>query len=164
MIELVGSVNKKDQRVISVISKADAYAKELSENDWTLQSLSDYIVLGVDEEYSKFERDLFCVRSVVIWIYQNIEYDFDGYLAGDYKKKNIFAANVLSDKKTIHTGFVTLLINLLDRMEIECKDIRGWVNDIVDEIPESTDAFEPNHEWNAVKIDDRWVCLVHLHV
>jgi transglutaminase/protease-like cytokinesis protein 3 len=151
----VGRINKSDPRVIQLLQYADEFVLNASSDssDWNLQSLADYISTGIQQDYTIFEKELFCTRSLLMWIFNNIEYDINGVKDGSYHRRSLYAMDVMKARKTIYSGLVTLYINVLDRLDIECKDIKGWIFNISDELPE-----EPNHEWNAVKIDNKWVC------
>lgn len=102
-----------------------------------------------------FSNDLDKVRAIYYWLAKNIEYDYVGFETHFWDK---YASHqeLLSDtykfKKGICSGYSHLFKYMLGRSNIECEVIEGYSRgDLRNLIVQ-----EPDHAWNAVKINDKW--------
>ena len=99
--------------------------------------------------------DLEKVRSVYTWISHHIHYDTQAYKNG---KKRINSSNVdvLQRRKAVCFGFSTLFQALCEEMDLEVELVSGYGRNTIGPSPR---LEEPNHAWNAVKIEGEWFLL-----
>ena len=94
------------------------------------------------------------VKLIYEWVAKNIEYN-----PGD---SIIQPENVLPSKKVHFSGyanFFTTLLTCLNFPADNIKNIKGHSKGIGFNYEASISDGSTNHEWNAVKIDDKW-CLI----
>ncbi|MDX6748077.1 transglutaminase domain-containing protein [Polaribacter sp. PL03] len=105
--------------------------------------------------------DIDKVRSIFIWITDNIEYDFE-LLNNQELQDKVFTSNntiiehTLKTKKAICSGYSILFKNLCDKVGVESVSIEGISRQFLDRVKRKN---EPDHAWNAVKIDNKWFLL-----
>ena len=127
----------------------DKYAKKVPEQVTTsIESLSQHLT-------TEAENDLEKVRSIYVWITHNISYDKNAYKNGNGRinKNN---KDVLSRKTAVCFGYATLFKALCAKAGISCEVISGYSKGTLTAKPK---LEEPDHAWNAVKIDSAWYLL-----
>ena len=124
----VSSVNKQ------LIFHPQLLAKKLSEN--------------LSNDYDK-------VRSIYVWIAQNISYDLHAYLHDRESGQSV--NEVLRSGKALCTGFSLLFNFLCEQNNIESRIIDGYAKGYG--YRKGQNFPEPNHSWNAVNIYGRWYLL-----
>ena len=114
-----------------------------------------------------YSKDLFKVRSIFIWITENIKYDYKFINKGKEIKtpdcegvvdcstrlkdwENDYVRKTLKSKKAICDGYARLLKRMCDIAGIKCDVISGYTKTHPYQIG---NAGSVNHAWNAVRID-----------
>lgn len=117
------------------------------------------------------ERDK--IRAIYTWVSTNISNDFDTYFRNKvkrYKYRNnqeklsdwnrkvsrILFKNLLTEYKSICSGYAYLVNELAIHTGLKCKIINGYGKISEKEILQKGN---PNHAWNAIKIDGEWFFL-----
>jgi hypothetical protein len=95
------------------------------------------------------------VRSIFQWLIRNIEYDKKAYQNGN-RRLNRSDKDILERKKAICWGYASLFKNLCTIAGIKSEIISGYSRNNLETAPK---IEEPNHAWNAVKIDSTWHLL-----
>lgn len=115
------------------------------------------------------------VRSIFIWITENIAYDTKGYYNLNSIYKGLFqplssldsaaiysnyndniVKKVLREKVAICDGYSRLFKTLCDYANIKSEIVTGYVRWYSDPIGEQTKRI---HAWNAVQINNKWYLL-----
>lgn len=142
--------------------KADSIALAFAGRDLkNPDGLARELVQGVTSEVEKF-------RVIFRWIADNISYDYDLYLKIVEKEKKLrykpkkssaFAEraskqiyrNMILKKKTICSGYATLLEYMCQEVGLQCKLVSGYGRTF-----NVVETRRPNHAWNAVKLGYKW--------
>lgn len=85
----------------------------------------------------------------------NIDYDVIAYRGGNHRI-NRSNKDILKRGKAICWGYSTLFKAMCEEVGIECEIISGYSKVPLNSKPK---IEEPNHAWNAVKIDGKWHLL-----
>lgn len=144
--------------------KADAIALEYE--DETLHNLPDLAY----KLTSNLTTDAARFRAIFKWVCSNVANDY--YLYSRNKRKRlryktdslqlkewndrfnkIVFEKLLSDRKTICTGYAYLIKELANLAGIDCEIVHGFARTSTMNI-KNLDV--PNHSWNAVKLDGKW--------
>jgi len=128
-----------------------------------LITLNDNLCANLDTEIEKF-------RALYFWVCHNIENDFRQFQkANRYRRKYFedsiaFASwqnayhlecmrNLYQNKRTVCSGYTSLLAQLCFLNGIECKVVNGYARSSSSNV----DKLDyPNHTWLAVKLKDEW--------
>ncbi len=130
-------------------SKIDKHARKApKEVEQDLGLLADYLAETTRNDMDK-------VRGIYVWITHNIKYDYQAYNNGN-KRLNKNNQDVLRRKKAVCFGYSTLFKALCEQLNIEAELISGYSWDI---LTSNENPNEPDHAWNAVKIDTNWFLL-----
>ena len=87
------------------------------------------------------------------WVANNIQYDSGNHIEPQ---------DVLTNKKGSYSGYANLFTKLLTCLNVpvdNIKNIKGHSKGIGFNYEDSISDDNTNHEWNAVKIDNKW-CLI----
>ena len=128
----------------------DKYALSTpSEITKNVSLLSAYLIKPAQTEKGK-------VRALFRWVTENINYDVQSYLIRQNKQRSI--QQILIDRTTVCDGYSRLMVELAQAADIEMVQIFGYSKGYDYNIG---DRFEdnPNHAWNAVKINGKWHLL-----
>lgn len=123
-------------------SRADyiAYALSGLNKDWKdTEHLSDSLGSYFTNDFDKF-------RAYFKWATNNLTYT---YAATGYDAKK-----ALKTRKAVCAGYADLLTDLCYHAKIQCKTINGFAKTRKHEL--DIEFTQPNHAWNAVKLDGRW--------
>lgn len=142
-------------------SIADLYAAHSLED---LAQLADKLTVPLSSEPEKF-------RAIFKWVCSNLEVDYDlvtlnkrkrGKLTGqrlaawDQKFRRIVFERLVSDRKTLCTGYAYTIRELCFHAGLACKIVNGHAN------PRGVTSDQPqpiNHSWNKVQLNGKWyVC------
>lgn len=138
------------QAQLSVDFRAiDKHAKKIPDQAaTTIQTLSQYLIATASNDLEK-------VRSIYVWMTHNISYDKNAYKdgIGRINKNN---QDVLNRKTAVCFGYATLFKALCAEAGISCEVISGYSKGTLTAQPK---LEEPDHAWNAVKIDSTWYLL-----
>ncbi len=130
-------------------AKIDKHAiKAPQEVGTEIKKLANYLQKATTTDLEK-------VRSIYVWITHNIHYDEQAYKNGQ-KRINRSNEDVLQRKKAVCFGYATLFKALCDEMELESVLISGYSRGTLTSSPT---LDEPDHAWNAVKIEENWQLL-----
>lgn len=95
------------------------------------------------------------VRSIFIWVAQNIKYDFESVFTEKIKNQDV--ETVLKTKKAVCAGYSNLFDALCKKAGIKSRVITGYSKGF---------GYQPNsrfnisnHSWNAVYIEGKWQLL-----
>ena len=100
------------------------------------------------------------VKLIYKWIAENIEYDYEKYKANI--PVDCEPANVLTNKKTVCSGYARLFTKLLTCLGYppeNIKNIIGHSKGLGYDVERQITDEDTDHEWNAVKIGEKW-CLI----
>ena len=131
----------------------------------------------VDQINQDFSDDTSKVRAAFIWLTQNISYDLEKF----YKPQKTIEFRYFSEEerlqkiqnikdKIVDDAFLTKMgvceeyaqsfKKVCDLLQIETVIIKGYARNSSNEIgviPKGS-----NHAWNAVKINNKWLSLIHI--
>ncbi len=101
------------------------------------------------------------VRAIYRWITSNISYDNELRLSSKLQKE-IYTSEenvlrkVLERKMALCGGYAFLFKSLCENVGISAEVIHGFTKDYSGKIRK---AKQPNHTWNAVKLNGKWQLL-----
>lgn len=145
-------------------SIADVIATKNKGHD--LNNLTDLVFKLTDGLNTDVER----FRAMFVWVCSNITNNYSLYTKNSRKrkryinnpvllenwntefKKEIFK-KLLEEQSTICTGYAYLMKEMANIANIECEIVHGYGKTSTMNIETIT---EPNHSWNAVKLNDKW--------
>jgi hypothetical protein len=100
--------------------------------------------------------DCLLARAVFVWIATNIVYDTKAYFSGE---KSTTAKEVLQYRKAMCGGFTELFQLLAIACGLQAERISGYTKSYGYRSGDSFKGKQPNHAWNAVKINNQWQLL-----
>lgn len=116
-----------------------------------VRSLADIRIFG-RELKRMYPDDELKARAAFFWLTQHIKYDCEGYRNGN---RVYNAADVLATGRAVCSGYARLMKTFCDELGVECLCISGFATGIsVKNV--SPDNMQHNHEWVAVKINEKW--------
>ena len=127
-------------------NKISKRSKTAPDND----SYSTYFLANYLVEPAKTELDK--IRSIYVWMANNITYDMKGFLLKelpDYRPKA-----VLNSKIAVCEGYAQLFDELCNEAGIRSEIIRGYSKGY--DYNEGDKIEVSNHSWNAVYLDSQW--------
>jgi len=146
-------------------TKADANAKNITEEDIELTNLAKQLTQNLTTEAEK-------ARAIYMWLAGNIRYDCKKYHKRNTPKFSAYTEEELAKKIT--TYHQKNLIRVLDRRRGVCEDYSRLFNALCQEIglesvqivgnardfhkPYRKTLGEP-HAWNGVKIEGKWYLI-----
>jgi hypothetical protein len=155
---------------------------QLSQNEkifWKVDSAARSVKYNGDiyqltnELTNPYTEPILKVRSIFIWIADNVRYDYKFYNKGAERKppkckpgmdcnqllidwENAGIKKVLQKKKGVCDGYSKLFKKMCDIAGIPCEIITGYTK----QRPYQVGITGPvNHAWNAVRIDTTWYFL-----
>lgn len=96
------------------------------------------------------------VKSYFLWIAHRIRYDQEAALALDKKPTKPTLRQTLRTRRAICTGYAQLFQAFCKKSNIPCQIVSGYTKNFPTSRPH---LQEPDHAWNAVKIDGKWYLL-----
>ena len=117
----------------------------------TFKSINE---LGVFFRNSPAESEIELAWIIYVWISQNIDYDVDSFRTGIFNDIDLEPEGVLEYGKTISWGYAKLFEALCKANELECISISGFAKGL--SYRQNHAFIDPNHEWNAVKLNGVW--------
>lgn len=115
----------------------------------SIESLASYLI-----EPAKNDREK--ARAIYRWVTENIDYDVQGLLKGDYGDTS--PKGVLKSGKSVCSGYSGLFEGLADAAGLEVVTINGYAKGY-NYTPGMVFSGPTNHAWNAIKIDGSWYLL-----
>jgi transglutaminase/protease-like cytokinesis protein 3 len=112
--------------------------------------------------------DVETFRVIFRWITDNIAYDYPLYLEIVKKEKKLrysrkklsafsqhaskkMYSRMIIKKKTICSGYATLLEYMCQEAGLECEIVTGYARNF-----DVVSSSKPNHAWNAIKLGTKW--------
>jgi transglutaminase/protease-like cytokinesis protein 3 len=89
---------------------------------------------------------------IYLWITDNIEYNIEGYLSGNYGNND--AESVLQTGLGVCKGYAGLFERLCQGLGITCKQISGYSKAFSYKI--GNKLTKENHAWNAIDLNGKW--------
>ncbi len=144
--------------------RADSVSKIYAGHDLkNLNILSYKLTQGLTGEKEKF-------RSIYRWVCENISYDLKIYNKNKRQRQvlktdsialsqwnrsinPLLFNNLLTKKRTVCTGYAYLLRELANLAKIQCEIVHGYGRNFRTNI---NGESNPNHSWNAVRLDGEW--------
>jgi hypothetical protein len=117
----------------------------------TFKSINE---LGVFFRNSPAQSDIEMAWVIYVWISQNIDYDVNSFRSGLYNDIDLEPEGVVETGKTISWGYAKLFEQLCNANELECISISGFAKGL--SYRQNHAFIDPNHEWNAVKLNGVW--------
>lgn len=115
----------------------------------SVESLVEYLT-------SDAKTDLEKARAIFRWITANLHYDLTSVNWED--PRDVDARLILQQRKTVCTGFSETFCILGRAAGLEVERVAGLAKGCTF-TGDSLCSSPPNHEWNAVKIDGKWMLL-----
>jgi hypothetical protein len=129
---------------------ADAYADAApARAEESIPALAAYLARSGRDDLTR-------TRAVYRWVAQHIEYDAQGFRTGHFG--DLSAEAVLRRRVAVCDGYSQLVKALGVAMGLDVEVVRGWSKGY-SYAPGMNFSGEPNHSWNAVRIDGRWRLL-----
>lgn len=144
--------------------KADNNAMQLKGEELTnLPQLAFKLTENLETDVERF-------RAIYYWVCHNIKSDYNLMMRNEWKRKkfkndslqlaqwnetfNVEVLNkLISDKRTLCTGYTYIIQLLANMVGIECEMVYGYGKTGNISL-ENMDYV--NHSWNAVKLNDKW--------
>lgn len=145
-------------------SKADSIANYYKGEDLdNLPELAFLLTADLDSDVEKF-------RSLFVWVCRNISYDHSMYSTNKRHRERYsedtlalvtwnqsirdqMMQKLVSEKKTVCTGYAYLLMELCQMVDIPCRIIDGYGRTATANVRQ---LGIPNHSWNAVQLNSKW--------
>jgi len=93
------------------------------------------------------------------WVAQNIYYNWDGYLSGEYGRTDAYGT--LKNKTSVCHGYAVLTETLLRNAGIPARVVTGHAlgASADGKYWDDVDHSKTNHAWNEAFVDGRWVMI-----
>jgi len=115
----------------------------------SVSTLAAYLTGPVTSETLK-------ARALFTWIAHHIRYDAAGFRAGTFGPQS--AEAVLAQRMSVCAGYANLFLALAQNCRLEARIIGGWGKGVGFGVGRQV-FQQPNHAWNAVRIDGQWRLL-----
>ena len=143
LLAMVCCVALAQERFASVDRHALAADKD---TERSVDALAAYLLKGARTDEEK-------ARAIFRWMADRVDYDVKGYFSGDLR--SVPPDGILNQRQAGCDGYATLFEALGRRMGLEVISVAGYAKGYGHK---NTASFErPNHAWNAVRIDGRWM-------
>ena len=120
-----------------------------------IMSLAQEITQGMTTDYEK-------AAAIHDWVCSNIYYDSDS-IDGTLNNAPYVASDVLETRRAVCLGYANLYAALCRSVNIPCNVVLGYSLGIASGDTAWNDeniyTNDPNHSWNEVYIDNRWVIV-----
>jgi hypothetical protein len=127
-----------------------------------LPALSEKLTQPFSREEEKF-------RAIYKWVCSNIEFDYEVFRINREKRDKfdtpedlqawnkkltpIVFRHLITEKKTVCTGYAWLVSQLAQHAGLSCIIVDGYGRNATVNVRQ---AGKPNHSWNAVKLNGKW--------
>lgn len=128
--------------------------RSTSEFVTAISELAEEITGSIAGDYEK-------LQAIHDWVAKEIYYDKD-FLNGKTKRTNINSIAVLNNRYAVCSGYANLTNDLLAAAGIPSRQVIGYALGITSEVGwDDVDLqnVDPNHVWNEVYIDGRWIII-----
>jgi hypothetical protein len=103
------------------------------------------------------KNDMDKARAIFAWIAANIRYDDDAFNSGKIAVKS--ATAVLHTRHAVCEGYSVLYKAIGQAMGLEVQIISGYAKAYGYHPGEKFEGTDPNHDWNAVRVNGHWLLL-----
>lgn len=122
----------------------------------SVKSLAASITSGCATDYEK-------ALALHDWVCENIYYDSDS-ISADTNSAPYVATDVISKKRAVCLGYANLYAALCRSLSIPCNVVTGYALGVFETSDNewndtNINTTEPNHAWNEVYIDNRWIIV-----
>lgn len=142
-------VGPRRLRQLSFSIQAPAVSVPETPEPTDLTALARQLVQGKASDREK-------ALALYSWLGENIAYDVEGFLKGEYG--DCSAEAVFSRRVTVCSGYANLFKAMADEVGLESEVVDGFAKGYGYQAGQTPDP-QPNHAWNAVKVDGRWQLL-----
>lgn len=119
---------------------------QMEEVPATVAALAQELAAGKTSERDK-------ALAFYDWVAKNIRYDIVAYQAGNYPDPS--PEVTFSTRSGVCEGYARLFVALCHAVGMEAEMVPGYSKGFAPD----EDKSQPDHAWNAVKIDGKWVLL-----
>ncbi len=127
----------------------DSYARKApTEVSQEVNTLAQYLAKPASND---FER----TRSFYVWLTTNISYDMKAFKNGR-KRINQTNEDILTRRRAVCFGYSKFFKALCDEIGLESEVVSGYSKGSLTSSPQ---LEEPDHAWNAVKLEGKWYLL-----
>lgn len=141
---------EKDKSVTRALNSTS----DVNSDDTNVAALAHSITAGCATDYDK-------ALALHDWVCGNIYYDTDN--VGTETHIPYTASEVLTTRRAVCEGYANLYAALCRAVSIPCNTVNGYAPEMDSDnftwYDESIDYDTPNHAWNEVHLDDRWVIV-----
>lgn len=113
-----------------------------------LPRLTAYLIAEADNDFEK-------ARAIYSWIVSNISYDHK-VIEDNIRRINKNIRDILIRRKAICMGYADLFKAMAQLAELEAATVDGYSKGTA---TSKADLNEPDHSWNAVKLEGNWYLL-----
>ena len=143
-------------RYEKVKSKSNALRNtyDICANEKNISTMAKSITLNANNDYEK-------ALLIHDWVCENIYYDSDS-INEDSIDAPYVASDVLKTGRAVCLGYANLYAALCRSVDIACNVVKGYalgVNGSSKEWGFADEENEPNHAWNEVYVDGRWIIV-----
>jgi transglutaminase/protease-like cytokinesis protein 3 len=143
------TMNLSGSGLTSPFAAIDAHALAApAEVTRSAETLAAYLVAPARNDMEK-------ARAIFRWIAANIDYNMDAARSGG---DGGGADEALKSRSAVCAGFSDLYSRLAKAAGLEAVSISGWARGMNYTVGDPAGAT-PNHAWNAVKIEGRWILV-----
>ena len=146
-------VNNKrtDEKALSYYRQPSS---DIQSDNQEIIDLANSITAGITNDYDK-------AVAIHDWVCNNVYYDWDRYLSGNYIGMDTSALGTLHSKRSVCDGYANLTAALLRAAGVPAKKISGFALGVSSDYwPENYDPNkDTNHAWNEFWANGRWVIL-----
>ena len=128
---------------------SEAFKEELKNNpEKNLRVLVRNLLNGITDDFEK-------IKVIHDWITLNIKYDIKGFIG--LTNKISLVKEVIKYESAVCTGYANLFKEMCEYANIECAIIEGYIKtELFYKNPKKELFLFPNHQWNAVFINNLW--------
>lgn len=113
-----------------------------------LPRLTAYLIKEANNDFEK-------ARAIYSWIVSNISYDHK-VIEDNIRRINKNIRDILNRRKAICMGYADLFDAMADLAALESVTVDGYSKGTA---TSKADLNEPDHSWNAVKLEGKWYLL-----
>lgn len=140
---------EKDKSIRDALKSTASVQSGLAE----IKAIAVEVTEGIETDYEK-------AVALHDWVCSHIYYDVDSLDSDEIPP--YYADDVLKSGKAVCRGYATLMAALCRSIDIPCNVVTGYalgVSEDTEWTDESISTTEPNHAWNEIYLDGRWVIV-----
>ncbi|MCH5213217.1 MAG: transglutaminase domain-containing protein [Oscillospiraceae bacterium] len=136
------------------VKRALKRTSDIDFDDDNITAVAQSVTAGCETDYEK-------ALALHDWVCSNIYYDTDNI--GTSNHIPYTASEVLTTRRAVCEGYANLYAALCRAASIPCNTVNGYAPEMETDdftwYDDSIDYDTPNHAWNEVHLDDRWVIV-----